>query len=214
MCTFAVGLLVQPCHPACRYVGVVRVIVASCVVPSLENEANLDAGQLSGCSKSVYRAARMLRPAPWIQQAAARFVQEKMAGEPYLAMHIRPYPDTCLQVTCLLLVTVWAWMHWHSGVLHCDRQRVPHILPLGAYWRPSGLLWARYARLLVFLVITCASAALVLNRAPVCHYKWSLVPKIERSHFFLCLTQTNMYLPCNIRRNLAGLERRPCDPWF
>jgi hypothetical protein len=99
-----------------------QVVITDSVSPDLMHEAELDGNLLTGCRKSVYTAARMLRPAPWIRQAAARFVQEKMAGEPYLAMHIRPYPDECLQVR----VGFWERIGGQVPV-HLSRSGLRHV---------------------------------------------------------------------------------------
>jgi hypothetical protein len=38
------------------------------------------------------QANSKLRPAQWIRDVASRFIEEKMGGEPFLALHVRPYP--------------------------------------------------------------------------------------------------------------------------
>ena len=44
------------------------------------------------------QANMQLSKAAWIQSAAQAFINQRFGGEPFLAVHVRPYPDTCLQV--------------------------------------------------------------------------------------------------------------------
>ncbi len=53
----------------------------------------------------------MLRPAPWIRDAAHAFIREKLEGEPFISLHVRPYPDTCLQAWQAGNATVGTALH-------------------------------------------------------------------------------------------------------
>ncbi len=40
----------------------------------------------------VSQANRALTSAPWIRSVASRYVREYIGTEPFLAVHVRPYP--------------------------------------------------------------------------------------------------------------------------
>ncbi len=46
------------------------------------------------------QANRLLQPAPWIDRLARDYIAKHLggAGGRFLAVHLRPYPDTCLEV--------------------------------------------------------------------------------------------------------------------
>jgi hypothetical protein len=44
-------------------------------------------------------ALHAVRPAAWIRDAAAKWVQEQLGGKPFLAVHIWPFPDKCMKAS-------------------------------------------------------------------------------------------------------------------
>jgi hypothetical protein len=45
------------------------------------------------------QAQRLMRPSAWLMGMADAFVKDKFGNEPYVVLHIRPYPDMCTLVS-------------------------------------------------------------------------------------------------------------------
>jgi hypothetical protein len=79
-----------------------RINLDAKVRPNLVKEQELSLRALRGCRRELAEGNRALRPAAWLRTMADRYIEQFIGAHDFLCTHIRPYGDTCLDVSARL----------------------------------------------------------------------------------------------------------------